>query len=323
MEIKHNTHTLLAGTLFIVFFLAVTTFLSYGMDKQGTTSQKPAATAPEKGSAAKEAGTLSSTSTDKVNQRIVDYIRDAYKIPPTVDLSVAGRGPSKINGLELVTIEVKDGSRSNRQEVYISSDNKFVLVARVFDLSEDPFAENMKKINLAAAPVLGNVAAKVTIVEYSDFQCPFCSQAYHTIENDVMKQYGNKIRLVYKNFPLPSHPWAESAAIAGLCANQQSTNAFWQFYRNFFENQSAITPDNVKAKSMEFATKAEIDTKKFEDCYDKKLTLPQVKADMTEAQSLGISGTPLFIINGYPLPGVQPFSSFQKVIDAELKRNSN
>lgn len=259
----------------------------------------------------------------RMNQRIVDNIRATLGVPPSIEMNVLSRTPSKINGLDKVTVEVRNGADSNKQEVLVSSDNKFVLIARIIDVSDNPFAQNMRKINFSNAPSRGNKDAKVTIVEYSDFECPFCGQAYKTVENDVLKQYGDKVRIVYKNFPLASHPWAESAAVAGLCASQQNNDAFWSFYKGFFENQSSISPDNIKARSLELATTAKLDTKKFEECYDSKQTLPQIKAEMDEAQGLGITGTPLFVVNGHMLPGVQPFSAFQRVIDEELKRASN
>jgi protein-disulfide isomerase len=262
---------------------------------------------------------------DKANQRLIDTIQNAFssRIPPNTAISVVGRSASKVSGLDSATLELKNGPNTNRLEILVTTDNKFAIVGQVLDLSKDPFLENMEKINTANAPVSGNKNAKVTIVEYSDFQCPYCSQAYRTVENDVMKQFGDKVKLVYKNLPLPIHPWAESAAIAGLCASRQNNDAFWVLYRNFFENQSSITADNVKAKALEYVAKTQIDPKKFEDCYDNKLTLPQVKADMTEAQALGITGTPGFVINGRQLPGAQPFSSFQKVIEEELKKSPN
>ena len=320
---KEISHFALFLTFAMILVLSVPLLMAAG---QATTPGKPPAETPKKPEA-KDPSTppAAPAALDKANQRLIDTIQNAFssKIPPNTDISVVARSASKVSGLDSVTLEFKNGPNSNRLEILATPDNKFAIVGQILDLSKDPFAENMEKINTANAPVSGNKNAKVTIVEYSDFQCPFCSQAYRTVENYVMKQFGDKVKLVYKNLPLPFHPWAENAAIAGLCASRQNNDAFWVLYRSFFENQSAITPENVKAKSLEFVAKTPIDAKKFEECYDNKLTLPQVKADMTEAQSLGITGTPGFIINGHQLPGAQPFSSFQKVIEEELKKSPN
>jgi protein-disulfide isomerase len=318
-------HSLIALLLtFAVILVLSVPLLAAG--EQATPPGKPPAETPKKPEA-KDLSTPAAapSAVDKANQRLIDTIQNAFssRIPPNTEISVVARSASKVSGLDSVTIELKNGSNSNHLDVLVSPDNKFAIVGQVLDLSKDPFAENMEKINTANAPVSGNKNAKVTIVEYSDFQCPYCSQAYRTVENDVMKQFGDKVKLVYKNLPLPMHPWAENAAIAGLCVSRQNNDAFWVLYRNFFENQSSINTDNVKAKALEYVAKTQIDTKKFEECYDNKLTLPQVKADMTEAQSLGITGTPGFVINGRQLPGAQPFSSFQRVIEEELKKSPN
>ncbi len=293
---------------------------------QPPSSTKPATPPTAAPSPAKDNSTAQPAvdpETAKANQRIVDNLRAQFGVPPNIQLNVVKRTASPIPGLEVALVEALDGPNKRTQEILVTKDNKYAILGRLFNLEENPFAENMKKIKLVDVPTRGNKDAKVTLVEYSDFQCPFCGQAYKTIENDVVKQYGDKIRIVYKNFPLPNHPWAENAAIAGLCAFDQGNDAFWTFYHAFFDNQSTITTDNIKDKAMSFAASAKLDTKKFEDCYDKKLTLPQIKADMAEAQSLGITGTPLFIVNGHSISGVQPFSAFQKVIDEELHKSSN
>lgn len=291
--------------------------------KTATAEKTTPATEKKPAEEKKQPATSTALSQELVNKRIVENIRAAYNVPPNILLSVVEVAASQLAGLDEATVEVSDGKSISRQQVYLTHDRKYALVGKAMDLTVDPYESNLNKISLNNVPMRGNKNAKVTIVEYSDFQCPFCTQAYRTLENDVMKQYGDKVRLVYKHFPLPTHPWAENAAIASSCAQQQSEDAFWKFYSNFFENQSSINPENFKSKAMDYATETKIDTKKFEDCFDNKRTLPQVKADMAEAQAVGITGTPLFFINGRPLPGVQPFSAFQIVIDEELKKVPN
>jgi protein-disulfide isomerase len=259
---------------------------------------------------------------EAVNQRIIDVVRAIYtNLPPNYVISIVNRLPSKIQGLETVTVEVTDGVNPSRIEVLVSEDNKFaILQPMMVDLAVDPFALNMKKINTTNSPVMGNRNAKVTIVEYSDFECPKCAEAYQTMEKDIMKKYGDRVKLVYKSIPLPNHSWAEPAAIAGLCAYQQKNDAFWALYRAFFDKQATITPEKVKLEAMAAVSRAGIDMKKFEDCYDKKLTAPQIQADIAEAGSLNLSGTPLFMVNGRPIAGAATSEIFQKVIEEELKK---
>jgi len=176
----------------------------------------------------------------------------------------------------------------------------------------------MEKISLKGEPAKGPGNAKVTIVEYSDFQCPFCARAYNTIEKEVLRDYGDKVRFYYKHYPLNFHPWAQPAAVAAECASRQSEQAFWKLYEAFFEKQREINPQNLKEKVDEALKDVKIDKQKFDTCFNNQETLEQVRYEMAEGQSVGINGTPGFIINGRLLSGAQPYQMFKNVIDDEL-----
>jgi protein-disulfide isomerase len=223
---------------------------------------------------------------------------------------------SKIKGAKSGVLKV------GAQEVpfTISDDGRYALFGALEDLTVDPFAGVMSKISLKGKPIKGPAKAKVTIVEYSDFQCPFCTRGYQTMESQVLKDYGDKVKFAYKNFPLPMHPWAEPAAIATECALQQKPEAFWKLYNFYFNNQRDITPQNLKDKSLEALKDDGIDAAKFTDCLDNKKTLDLVKQDQQEGQSVGVNGTPAFIINGRLISGAQPYENFKAIIDDELAR---
>ena len=321
---------LVFGICVIAALLLLTSMALGAPQAQTKPPVKPSTSAGSKGAAAKVApklatsGPASGQGTDLVNQRIADHLRSTFNVSPEIELTVVGRSSSKLMGLDTVTVEANDGVNTpHRLEVLVTPDNKFALMPQIFDLSVDPFAQKMKEINLGTSPVKGSRSAGVTIVEYSDFECPMCGQAYHTLEDQVLKQYGDKVKLVYKNYPLPSHPWAQTAAIAGMCAFQQGNDAFWILYRTFFENQSSIKPESVKATALGALTKTKIDLTEFEKCFDNKSSLSRVQADMEEAGALNIQGTPLFIVNGRPVPGAVSFSVFQKVIENALKQRGN
>ncbi|OFV89873.1 MAG: hypothetical protein A3J75_04075 [Acidobacteria bacterium RBG_16_68_9] len=188
------------------------------------------------------------------------------------------------------------------------------------DVTADPFAEVVKKITTNGQPVKGPKNAKVTIVEFSDFQCPYCARAHDTLFNEVLKEYGDKVRVVYKNFPLGFHKWAEPAAIAGECIYDQAPDAFWKFYDYLFANQKDINEGNVKEKSLAALGDTKFDKDKFDKCFDEKKTIDRVKADMAEGQQVGVTGTPAFLINGRKISGAQPAQNFKAVIDDELQR---
>jgi protein-disulfide isomerase len=248
--------------------------------------------------------------------KLAEYYKRKANVPPNVEVKVTGVGESKIKGAKSGTIEVGN----QKVNFVMSEDGRYVVFGEMEDLTVDPFAAVMKKIDLKGQPFKGGKDAKVTIVEYSDFQCPFCTKGYNTIENQVLKEYGDKVKFYYKHLPLNFHPWAEPASIATECALQQKEAAYWKLYSYYFDNQKEITPQNLKEKTLEQLKGTGVDEAKFNDCFDNKKTLDRVKAQAAEAQSLGIQGTPGFIINGRALKGAYPFEQFKAIIDDELAR---
>lgn len=160
-------------------------------------------------------------------------------------------------------------------------------------------------------PAKGPKGAPVEIVEFSDFQCPFCQRVNPTVDQ-VLKIYGDRVRFVYRHYPLPNHPNARPAAEAAACADQQGQ--FWPYHDLLFANPAKLADADLKAH----AAAAGMDTAKFNACVDGKLTKDAVDLDMKEAADAGVSATPTFFINGRSLEGAQPFEAFKRLIDEEL-----
>lgn len=257
---------------------------------------------------------------DAANQKIIEYYRRKSNLPPEVTATITDVKDSKIPGAKIATLQMSRGGQVQSTQILMSADGRYVVFAEVEDVTSDPFKAIAAKIKVDGSPVKGPKDAPVTIVEYSDFQCPYCARAHQTISEQVMKEYDGKVKLVYKNFPLGFHKWAEPAGVAGLCAFDQDPASFWKVYDFLFANQQQITPENVKAKSEEALKGTKVDMTKWADCYDNKKTLARVKADMAEGQSVGVTGTPAFIINGRKISGAQPFQNFKAIIDDELQR---
>lgn len=168
------------------------------------------------------------------------------------------------------------------------------------------------KVAEAGAPAKGPKDAPVKIIEFSDFQCPYCGRLEPEIEK-VLKTYGNKVRLVYRQFPLTQiHPFAQKAAEASLCAKAQGK--FWQMHDAMFANQSALAVNQLKAT----AKKLGLDTKKFDTCLDSGETAAAVAADEQAGQEAGVNGTPALFVNGRFINGAVPYQQISKVIDEEL-----
>ncbi len=253
-----------------------------------------------------------------LSQRTAQYYRKAAGLSDAVSMKLVEVTAVPSSPLLRGVLELTSGEQSQQIPIVMSRDAHYLVPGQLIDLTTDPFKGVMQKISLTDEPIRGNAGAPVTIVEYSDFQCPFCAQAYKTLEDQVLKEYGDKVRLVFKNFPLTIHPWAESAALAAACVRRQNPEAFWKLYDSFFRNQAEITLDNVKDKALGAVRDAGVDGAAFSTCFDNKAALSLVKADQQEAGLLAVRSTPTFFINGRRLEGAVPFESFEAPIEESL-----
>ena len=181
-------------------------------------------------------------------------------------------------------------------------------------------AENEVKIFLkpprtdvasAGHPASGGHDAPVTLVEFSDFQCPYCRAAEPTVQA-IRQKYGDKIRFVYMDFPLGMHAHAMDASNAAQCAGDQGK--FWQYHDALFADQSKLAPDDLKAT----AARLGLDTKKFDACLDSQQHVQAIRAEQAEGSADGVSATPTFFVNGREIEGAEPLPTFQSTIDQEL-----
>lgn len=170
------------------------------------------------------------------------------------------------------------------------------------------------EVTVGEAPTFGSKEAKVTVVEFSDFQCPFCAKGAEILK-ELKSKYGNKIQVAFKNFPLDFHKQAKDAAIAGLCANEQGEEKFWKMHDKMFENQNKLSIDDLKALAKDIG----LDSKKFDACLDAKKHLAQVESNIEEGKNIGVKSTPTFFVNGMMINGAQPLEVFSELIDQELK----
>lgn len=173
------------------------------------------------------------------------------------------------------------------------------------------------EFNFEGAASWGSDNAPVTIVEYSDFQCPFCRRADDTVVKELKKKFGkNKIRVVFKHFPLSIHREAKPASIASMCVHEQNNDKFWKYHDLLFENQRKLGDEDLKS----YAKKVGVDMKKFEECYSSKKYDALVQADFDEGVKLGVNSTPSFFVNSQPILGARPVEEFSELIEEELAR---
>lgn len=188
------------------------------------------------------------------------------------------------------------------------------LIAQLEQAHEVSYKLEPQRVTVAAVgPAKGPESAPITIVEFSDFQCPYCARLAPTVEQ-VLANYGDKVRLVFRQFPLNFHPFAQKAAEASLCANEQGK--FWELHDAMFQNQQALAVDALKAKATELGLNAE----QFNSCVDTGKYAQQVATDLQDGSQAGVSGTPALFVNGRFINGAVPYQDIAKIIDDELKR---
>ncbi|HMB79781.1 MAG TPA: thioredoxin domain-containing protein [Vicinamibacterales bacterium] len=168
-------------------------------------------------------------------------------------------------------------------------------------------------VSTANSPSKGSATAPIEMIEFSDFQCPFCLRADPTVQQ-VLSTYGDRIRFVYRHYPLPNHPFARPAAEAAACANEQGK--FWPFHDRLFASPSKLSDADFK----QYATDLGLNTAQFNSCVDTHKLKAQVDKDVKDGEEAGVNGTPAFFINGRMISGAQPFEVFKKLIDDELAR---
>jgi len=171
-------------------------------------------------------------------------------------------------------------------------------------------------VSAAKGATKGQPNAPIEMIEFSDFQCPFCQRAHATVEQ-VLATYGDRIRFVYRHYPVQGHAAAKPAAEASECAKEQGK--FWPFHDRLFANTSKLSDADLKAH----AAAVGVDTATFNACVDSHKYRSVVEADARDGDAVGVNGTPAFYINGRMISGAQPFEVFKKLIDDELQRKAH
>ncbi|MGI9554102.1 MAG: thioredoxin domain-containing protein [Thermodesulfobacteriota bacterium] len=219
---------------------------------------------------------------------------------------------SEIEGLKQGTINF------GRQPlpILISNDGSQLIVGEILDSSVDPLQDVISKITLEDVPLKGSKDAKITVVEYSDFQCPFCKRASDMLPS-LMEQYDGKIKVIFKQLPLPNHNWAKPASIASLCAYEQDNDKFWEYHDLIFASQREITLENSNEKFKEFAKQAGLNEADFDKCLTSEAVAAKVDAEINEATQIGVSSTPTFIIDGIVVPGADT-NKIKAAIDSRM-----
>ena len=262
----------------------------------------------------------------EVARRIEQQVRSFYTIPSSVKIVLGDLKPSEFPNYDALTITFDGGEKKQHYEFLLSKDGKTLLRMTRLDLSKDPFVEVMKKIDVSNRPTRGDAKAKVVAVNYDDFECPFCSRMHQTLFPQLLKEYGDRVTFIYKDFPLAEiHPWATHAAVNANCLAAQNNDAYWDFADYIHANQGEVNSE--KSHDAQFAAldriattqgqKHSLDGPKLQACI-KAQQDDAVKASVHEGEGLGIEATPTMFVNGEKVDGALPVGELRAVLDRAL-----
>jgi protein-disulfide isomerase len=263
-----------------------------------------------------------------VSQRIEREVRSHYTIPPQVKILIGAPKPSEFPNYDALTITFDAGDKKQTFDFLLSKDSKTLIRLTKLDLSKDPYAEVMKKIDVKGRPVRGNKDAKVVVVNYDDFECPYCSRAHQTLFPQLLKEYGDRVAFIYKDYPLSEiHPWAIHASVDANCLASQNGDAYWDFADYIHANQSVVNSE--KGQQAQFAAldritteqgqKHNLDPAKLQSCI-KAQNEDQIKASIKEGDEAGVSATPTMFVNGREADGALPLGEFRTMFDEALSQ---
>jgi protein-disulfide isomerase len=311
-----------------LFALAVLPGLAQNKAAQGPAAKKPGdAAAGKKSSSQKPAQVQEAPAaplTPEISRRIENEIRSRYNVPPQITISMSAPKAGSMAGYDDVVVTFSGGTHTTNHTFLVSKDRKTLAHLETIDISQDL----MSKIDVKGRPVKGNPNAKVTIVNYDDFQCPFCSRMHSTLFDNVFKDYSDRVRVIYKDYPLVEiHPWAMHAAIVGNCLGEQDSQAYWDFADYIHSNQKTVAGKsrteafaNLDSTAKDQAQKHKLDESKLQACVQKQ-DESAVRASMAEGDKLGVDSTPTLFINGERFTGVVPEQELRAVLDRALAEN--
>lgn len=252
------------------------------------------------------------------------YLQKHFKIPSPDLIKLGPAVKTPIEGLLARPLIVSNEAGQNVSTMlFFDKSESKAIIGQFIDTSIDAWGRvNMGSVSLDDRPTQGPADAPVTIVEFADFECPYCAHAFSAIETLVNTTYKGKLKVIFKAYPLNMHLWAMKAAEAAECARMQNPAAFWDFARYFYTNQGSINPKNIQDNVDKVAKAQKLDEPSLKACMDSAQTEARIKQDQLDGNTIHVSSTPTFFVNGIPVVGLPENKVLNFVIDAELAGKS-
>jgi len=256
----------------------------------------------------------------EIGQVVERHVRAHYSLPPEMQVNVGPIRPSEFPNYDVLTVTLDNSGKKQNLDFLLSKDHKTLVRLSKMDLTQDPYAEIMKKIDVTGRPTRGNKDAKVVAVNFDDFECPFCSRMHQELFPTIFKEYGDRVLFIYKDFPLEEiHPWAVHAAVNANCLAAQNGDSYWDYADYLHANQRSIGGiDELDRLAAVQAQRHNLDGPKLQACL-KAQDEKTVRASMREADLVGVSATPMMFVNGQKIDGAVPLDTVRAVLDRALK----
>ncbi|MBV9572649.1 MAG: thioredoxin domain-containing protein [Acidobacteriales bacterium] len=293
-----------------LFIIVALTSCANGQQKTATARPKVAA-----GSTAKSAG-VNLPSEEVVNA----FMRQMVGFNPATSWKIVSIRPAEAEGLAEVTVVISSGQGAQPNKFFVTADGRHAVTGDLIPFGATPFAAARAKLEKGiTGPERGPKDAAVTIVEFSDLQCPHCKAAQPTIDKVLAEEKG--VRLVFQNFPLESHDWAEKAADYADCIGRTSNDAFWKFIQGAYDAQDQITASNADEKLNAIADAAGAKSADIAVCAAKPETAGRVQHSLALGKSLDVNSTPSLFINGRLVAGLGsvPYETLKSLVDFAVK----
>ena len=235
-------------------------------------------------------------------------------------MSIGDPVAASVQGYYRLPVHLSMGDSRQDKVYYITADGQQVFGGPLWSLNSNPFLENLKNLP-TDGQVFGPADAKVTIVVFSDFQCPYCREFARTLRDNIPQKYPRDVRVVFKDFPMDAlHPWARAAAEAAHCIGDGRTEAFWSFHDWIFQHQQEVTAANLREKTIGYAKEHGLDSAAVATCLDSHAAKAEVEKGQEEGRALQVEQTPTFYLNGRSVPGALPWNTLDTLIQMELNR---
>jgi protein-disulfide isomerase len=248
------------------------------------------------------------------------YVRHLNVWPTTISMEISDPKPSDLPGFYAVTARASQGKAHQDEVFYVSKDFKKIIRGSVYDSAENPFKKELDKLKTDGRPALGTQGAPVVMVEFTDFECPYCREEAKKLRDNLLKDFPKEVHFYFMDFPLETiHPWAKAAAMAGQCIFKQNVDVFWDYHDWVFEHQDQISADTLVPKIMEFTKDKKIDGLQLSRCIDSKATEAEVNRTIAMGESLEVNSTPTIFVNGRKLPGAIDWPELKRVVEYEIE----